>query len=565
MMFFQKSSWIWINKEDNANEYAEFKTVFSFKNAEKALLRISSDGIYNAELNGVVVGFSGCADYPYYKFFDEIDLTGYAKEENELIISVWHLGENSYTYVKDSAGVIFEVEIDGKIVSHSSRDTLSRKIEGYDGEYKKYITYQIGYGFLFDANKKNLPYGSSVEVDKTLDLHKRNIKGLVLGNRLPVGIIKRENSVIIDMGREVAGFLELDFNSAKKQEIVFAYGEHLQDGGVRRIIGDRDFSVVYVARSGENKYLNLFRRIAGRYIEIFSESPIDFNYVGIRPVNYPVKAAVKKFSDPLLQKIYDVSVDTLRLCMHEHYEDCPWREQSLYAMDSRNQMLCGYYAFENGNYDYARHNLVLISKGLREDGLLSICSPAGLDVPIPFFSLIYIKQVYEYVLYSGDRTVLDEIGYAVKTIFDTFNVKIEENGLIRSFPYPYWNFYEWAEESDNAWQIKRKADDRSEESFDLILNCAYVYAAEAYGKLFGVKIDTENIKRAIKRVFYCGGKFKLSTKTEKTSQLGTAFAVLIGLGDEETAKGIIDDDKTIKATLSMRAFIYDALLSLGDK
>ncbi len=43
----------------------------------------------------------------------------------------------------------------------------------------------------------------------------------------------------------------------------------------------------------------------------------------------------------ILQKIYDVSIYTLKCCMHEHYEDCPWREQALYTMDSRNQMLCG--------------------------------------------------------------------------------------------------------------------------------------------------------------------------------------------------------------------------------
>ena len=34
--------------------------------------------------------------------------------------------------------------------------------------------------------------------------------------------------------------------------------------------------------------------------------------------------------------------------MMEHYVDTPWREQCLYAFDARNQMLCGYYAFENG-------------------------------------------------------------------------------------------------------------------------------------------------------------------------------------------------------------------------
>lgn len=565
-MFGEKTKWIWINKEDNANEYAEFKANFSFKKGENALLRISCDGIFSASLNGKIVAFSGCADYPDYKFYDEFDLSKDCKQENELIISVWHLGENSFTYVKDSAGVIFEVEVDGKITAYSNREIMSRKMEEYDSDYLKKITHQIGYGFLFDANKKRFWYSPSVEVDKTYVLRKRNIKGLVLGDRIPVKVIAKEKSTIIDMGRETAGFLELDFNSSCKQKILFAYGEHLKDGGVRRVIGgDREFSVEYVAKEGANVYINPFRRIAGRYIEIFSESPLDVKYVGIRPVNYPIKAVEKKFEDPLWQKIYDVSVDTLRLCMHEHYEDCPWREQSLYTMDSRNQMLCGYYAFEGGNYDYARHNLLLISKGLREDGLLSICFPSGLDVPIPFFSMMYISQVSEYVEYSKDKTILNEVGDAVKTILNTFRSKIEKNGLIKSFSYPYWNFYEWADESDNEWQIHRKADDDSEEGYDLILNCAYVYAARAYEKLFGDKIDCENTIKAIKDSFFDNGAFKLSTKTNRYSQLGTAFAILIGLGDEKIAESIVNDKNMIKATLSMRAFVYDALLSFKGK
>ena len=36
--------------------------------------------------------------------------------------------------------------------------------------------------------------------------------------------------------------------------------------------------------------------------------------------------------------------------MHEHYEDTPWREQAFYVADSRNQALCGYYAF--GEYRF---------------------------------------------------------------------------------------------------------------------------------------------------------------------------------------------------------------------
>ena len=71
--------------------------------------------------------------------------------------------------------------------------------------------------------------------------------------------------------------------------------------------------------------------------------------------------------------------------MHEHYEDCPWREQALYAMDSRNQMLCGYYVFQNK--EFAASSLRLLALGQREDGLLELCAPARVGVTL---SLIHI-------------------------------------------------------------------------------------------------------------------------------------------------------------------------------
>ncbi|MDY4186854.1 MAG: family 78 glycoside hydrolase catalytic domain [Candidatus Borkfalkiaceae bacterium] len=255
----------------------------------------------------------------------------------------------------------------------------------YKNGYCKTITRQLGQSFLYDNTVVLSEYSKSVEADKIYDLHKRNIKSLVLGDRLPINVIKKENSVIIDMGKEVAGFLDIDIKSQEIQKLLIAYGEHLTDGNVRRIIGDRDFSVEMIAKRGENKYLNSLRRIAGRYIEIFGESEIKINYIGIRPVEYTVEIKEKVFSDELTQRIYDTSVYTLKCCMHEHYEDYPWREQALYTMDSRNQMLCGYYAFQDGNKDYARQNLIQI---LNIDFLLLIFAALQLSHFLPAYLMV---------------------------------------------------------------------------------------------------------------------------------------------------------------------------------
>ena len=357
---------IWTGDKSHKDEYAEFVVNFKCLSDKKTTLKIACDGIYSVYLNGILVAFSACADHPWYKFYDEIDITKHCKKENEVKIVVWHLGVDSQTYINDKAGVIFEIVSGGETIAYSDENTLSREMTEYKNGYCKTITRQLGLSFLYDNTVIKNEYSKSVEVNKTYDLHKRNIKPLKLCERLPIKITENKKSVIIDMGKEVAGFIDLDFESSEEQKILIAYGEHLEDGSVRRIIGERDFSVEIIAKCGENKYLNPLRRIAGRYIEIFSENEIKINYIGIRPVEYPVEIKEKVFSDELTQRIYDTSVYTLKCCMHEHYEDCPWREQALYTMDSRNQMLCGYYAFKDGNKDYARHNLILIKQRIEK-------------------------------------------------------------------------------------------------------------------------------------------------------------------------------------------------------
>lgn len=564
-MMSSDAKWIWTSNKERENEYSEFTEQFSVSKNEQIVLNISCDGVYSVYVNGKLAAFSACADYPYYKFYDEIDISEFCGEENEIKIVVWHLGKDSQTYIKDRAGVVFEIAVGGKTIVKSDKNTLSRVMNEYKNGYDKMLTPQLGQSFLYDNTVVKSSYSESVVVDKIYDLHKREIKALKLCERLPIKTVLHDNSVIIDMGKEVAGFLDMDFISPKKQKLLIAYGEHLEDGCVRRIIGIRDFSVEFVAKKGENKYLNALRRLGGRYLQIYSDYPIEINYIGIRPVEYPVEEKKTQFNDELIQRIYDSSIYTLKCCMHEHYEDCPWREQALYTMDSRNQMLCGYYAFEDGNKEYARHNLILIAKGLRKDGLLSLCFPTGIDIPIPFFSLVYLIQVYEYIQYTKDESILDEVGDAAKKVFLTFANRVEENGLIPTFPYPCWNFYEWAEDSNNEWQITRTEKDEHIKSYDLILNCMYVYAAGYYEKLFNEKASVEKTKKAIKETFYNGKTYKLSDITDRGSQLGNSLAILIGLGSEELAERILNDKEMITATLSMRAFLYDALLTFGDK
>lgn len=554
---FKKAKWIWANTNHNVDDYAEFVGSFSSKE-NRVNIKIACDSVYAFYLNDKLVKFMACSDYPNDKYIDSFDLD-ILKGINSFKIQVWHYGVDNSHYIKDEHGLIFEISDSNDVLVFSNEETLSREMNEFKNGYNKLITDQLGLGFYYDNSIRKNEYNRSIIFNKKCKYSLREINNIDLLPREEIEVIKKENSILVDLKKETTGFIDLDIDSDAEQEILIAYGEHIIDGGPRRLIGNRDFSIEVKLKKGNNKFLNPLLRIAGRYLEIFYKEPIKVNYVGIRPVKYHHEVINKSFNDPLLDKIYKTCVDTLELCMHEHYEDCPWREQSLYVLDSRNQMLCGYYAFKG--FEYQRHNLLLVGKSLnKETGLLRLTSPmGGGDYPIPFFSLNFIKQVEEYVRYSGDRSVLKELKGVLDTIVNTFASRIDNTNLIPCFEAPFWNFYEWTPSNANdsdIWSKERPF------RYDLIINASFVYFVDIYNKLFNKSVDVNRVKNAIKDKLLD----KNDTLGTKLTQLGSALLCLIGLGNEEHFSYLTkSNDEIEEASLSTRCFVYDALLFNGDK
>ena len=556
---------IWLKDRNAINSFVDFKGLFSSSGRGKTILKITCDGAFSLTINGVLAGFGECADFPDRKEYRTFDITKLCKKENEIVFTVWHYGDDSQTYINAPAFLAFRIEENGEPILRSGKHILARKNPFFDDGFCRKITVQLGFSYRFDTTATEVGFVPAEEFG-TVQACDGKIKNLSLLKRVPSKPTKSADSVIFDMGKETVGFLDLDIRSPIEQTMTVAYGEHLRDGHAPRVIGERDFSVEVVLSEGENSLLIPFRRLAGRYLEVFAKKfdVSDIRYIGLRPTEYPLRRRSRSFSSALDQRIYDVSVRTLKCCMHEHYEDCPWREQALYTMDSRNQMLCGYEAFYGTSFQ--RHSLVLIAHSLRKDGLLSICAPSGRDIPIPFFSLVYPIQVAEYVKNTGDRSILKEVSDTLHVIMRTFKERVDDSGLIPNFPYPCWNFYEWSDGNDSVEELFRKETDECETRRDLILNCAFVLAAKYYDELFGTRTEIANIVDSAKKRFYNKkkGVFRSSDKGEKYSQLGNAFALLAGIGDDSLAEKLVIAEDMTPITLSMTTFLYDALLSVDE-
>ena len=148
---FEKSKWIWERENPSPDEYADFRATVTEKNAT---LFIAAETDYAAYINGKLAFFGSYKGYRDEKYYDELPLNDFLTEkENEIEIVVWYQGINCSSSIDDGAGVIFEISSIGKILAASDENTLSRSDIRYQNGYKKSLTPQLGYSFLFDATK----------------------------------------------------------------------------------------------------------------------------------------------------------------------------------------------------------------------------------------------------------------------------------------------------------------------------------------------------------------------------------------------------------------------------
>ena len=623
---FEKAVWIWENNSPKPDEFAEFECVFNADAQKKQFLSISADSDYTVCINGALAAFGQYHDYPHYKVGDRIDVSDYVKDgANTMRVVVWYYGKSNMSYAVGKAGVIFEVTEGSAVLAFSSDKTPSRIAAGYVSHKAVDITSQLGFTYEFDARNEGGEYSPSVEAAGiTRDINLRPIKKTVLRPRAsfkkafggtfrfvePTGelspdmqkaaltFIRADRSegvdtpfeirsdngenvyFIIDLTREECGFLDLDITVPEECDVFVAYGEHLEDGRVRT--HKRNFTAIYHATAGRNEFLDTFRRFGCRYIEFFiTAKEVRVDYAGIRPVEYPLEIKKPNTGSVLRDAIYEVSERTLALCMHDHYEDCPWREQALYTMDSRNQMLFGYYAF--GEHEFARASLYLMSKGQREkDGLLDICFPTDNKLTIPSFSLMYFIEMREYIVFTGDTSLADECYHVLTLLARAFLSRIDETGLCPNFysdDGDYWGFFEWSETLDGKFG-------ETEKRYECPLNACLSLAMQNMAKIshfLGFFSDekfylkkAQSINSAIRHHFWneTDKLFVSFSDGEKAkySVYVNAMCVLCG-ATEDLDKSVIEtilyangDGDTglyvIPATLSMHVARYDAMLKL---
>lgn len=569
---FTKSKWIWTAEGECADSYAEFRDTLLYNGGEMTM-HLSCDTDYTLYINGCFVASNQYGDFEHYKIYDTLDITEHLTQgDNRIDILVYYCGVNTQRYRKAPAGLLYEMITDDEVVAYSSEATLSRLSPAYTNGRCLLVTPQLGFTFAYDATKQSEEgFAPSVCVSKECRLFPRPVvKGVLLPEHPVASVTKYDNThYLIDLGEEVVGLPTLDLVSATEQNVMVAWGEHIDDGCVRKDHHSKHFYYEYRTVAGRNRFTDYMLRIAGRYLEVFSEEAIELHYVGILPQIIPVEEVPCRFDREEDKRIYEICIRTMKLCMMEHYVDCPWREQNLYALDARNQMLFGYYAFKGGNADYAKANLKLMGEERRADRLMSICAPCGSSLAIPSYALHYVMAMREYMDYTGDTDTAVEYFDRMKGILDAF-LENTKDGLICTLK-GMWNYYDSSEFANGVIPD-------SETGFpDLPVNCLVVMALNSFeaickrvGMAYPYEGRVDELRKNMKEAFYRRDKglFTMNADRAQYTELFNLWAIEAGVVTGPEAEAICDqivNGALSEISLNLRLLKYQVLMAINTE
>ena len=257
--------------------------------------------------------------------------------------------------------------------------------------------------------------------------------------------------LVYDLGEQNCGYYCFDLNADEGVQIDINEVEYITGSGVVQHTPLYRNGLTYITKQGDNHFISLKRR-SGRYIFVTFRnliSPVKIRNIKLIESTYPIeKIANFTCSDDRLDKIWDISIRTLKLCMEDTFTDCPLYEQTLWVGDARNEALFALSAFNS--VDITKRCIKLAAQSLERFPMVSSQVPSCWESILPAWSFLWVISVWDYYYYSGDTAFVEEMWPAIIKNLKSAESYIDSNGLFSS---TFWNLFDWAAIDSN----KKKA------------------------------------------------------------------------------------------------------------
>ena len=393
---------------------------------------------------------------------------------------------------------------------------------------------------------------------------------------------------VVDAGELTTAYPHFVFSGGKGSRVRITYAECFTVYGEgwnpeKRIRDDRTgfLNGCYdeLTVSGNDETYEPFRFRTFRFMRIdveTAEEALEITLPSCTETAYPlVNDKRPAFSDAKKEKLYDVALRTLQLCMHDTYEDCPYYEQLQYASDSRLEMLFTYSCSTDTRLQ--ENGIRLFASSLLPEGLTQARFPSQKLQVITGFALYFVLMLEDYIRETGNAEKMERYMPVAEQIIENFLRNRTDTGLIaaQGFDRGYWEYWDWTDE----WNRSGTPNAILERGVSTLENLVFIYTVQSLSRILPLyhrsdlakryADEAKELKKLVKEQCWDAqkGLFAEAPGFPEYSQHSQIFAVLTDLVSGNAAKELMEkvltDKSLVQCSFVQRFYLFRALEKAG--
>lgn len=373
-----------------------------------------------------------------------------------------------------------------------------------------------------------------------------------------VSTVKGNKSMLVDFGKETLGFIKLHGLKGKGKLSVY-YGESREEALSPEHCEALDrVQVNNTAKKDETMKLSK----AYRFVNVQYDGSVSLDSVSMLYEYADVKERGSfTCSDAEINKIYEVAKYTFHLNTREFFIDGIKRDRWVWSGDAYQSYLMNYYLF------FDKETVTRTLYALRGKDPVT-----GHINTIMDYTFYWFLGIYDYYLYSGDRSFITQNYDRMKSLMDYVLARRNKNGLMEWLPGD-WIFIDW------ATGLSKKGEVSFEQlllarSLETMALCADIVSdkegasnynllsADMRKKLFDLYWNEQ--KQALVHSRIAG------QQTDNVTRYANMFSIFFGYFNEQqkqaVKQSVLLNDKIQKITTPyMRFYELEALCALGEQ
>lgn len=563
----------------------EFTKTVELDNETVFDINVFTSGRYILYVNDKCICEGPCRTSEGRAYFDSVTNVQFKKGKNEICLRLMHLTEPfsfSSLFKSNIPQVLFSAKnIEMEIISDKSWECRLKKNHGLVNSGfvppsenivlpEEYEDIEITEKFSFDFD---IGYHSDWGVLNGYELSERPIPMIYPGEEITFLPVKKGDGFIeFDAGKYVTARIYADIAKNSSVKILYSECYEFEDGKKDRADTSGFLKGAYdVIQTSDADYrFESYWFKAFRFIRVEAENVEQaLLSLSARRLGYPLDIQGKfASSDTYLNKMYDISVNTLLCCMHEIFVDCPHYEQQQYIMDA---------AIEAAAVMCMSDDTRLVKKCIQEfaasqqpSGYLSANYPRTVCQIIPGFSFFWVFLLRDYLEWSKDAVFTKTMVPTLDKVLSLFDSNLSEEGLVKR--NHYWDFVDWVD----GWErgVPLLECEKPSTIYSMYYACTLNYAAEICERVGRCGLASEYKKRytavcgSIKKHCYDEerGMFSLAPDEKVFSQHTIIWSILAEIVTGDEAKEQVShlfDTGVSPASFSMNYYLFRALEKCG--